>query len=297
MKRNLLLITIVLLSFGNVFAQDYHPFLNNSSWSVSNTVSCCRPTIIETIDDGSDVVIGAYTYKKYNDPFPGNDSNFNLIENVYLREDVGAKKVYKIVDGVDVLLYDFSFVVGSTIRQYGFDFTVTLVEDIAVNGGTRKKITLRSDQQYSGQHLKQVWIEGVGSLSHPFYPERNMYNVVSSGGGISIKTKCSFQNGGFIYGNAADCGSSLGIDENLSTIQNISFSPNPFATELRIESEIAFQDVSVQLYNAVGQLVRENLHQSGNTITLNRGNLQSGLYFIQVTQGARLLKAAKIMVD
>lgn len=55
---------------------------------------------------------------------------------MYLREDVTAQKVYKLVDGTDVLLYDF-LQNGDAISQYGFTFIAT-VDQVAVNGGMRK---------------------------------------------------------------------------------------------------------------------------------------------------------------
>lgn len=51
------------------------------------------------------------------------------------------------------------------------------------------------------------------------------------------------------------------------------------------------------MYNAVGQLVREMPSQSGKSITLNRENLNSGLYFIQLFEKGILVKTSKILID
>jgi hypothetical protein len=64
--------------------------------------------------------------------------------------------VYKIAEGAEMVLYDFSLEMGDTISQYGYTFAVTSVEDIAVNGGTRKKMTLHSIELYLGYSLTQV---------------------------------------------------------------------------------------------------------------------------------------------
>lgn len=297
MKAKLLLAATLLVAFfGTVSAQDYHPFLNNSSWVINDWVSCCMPPEVHTIEEGTATIIGDYTYTMFNDPFPTQDSGA-VIPTVYLREDVAAKKVYKRVDGVDTLLYDFSLENGDTVSQYGFTFTAT-VDQIAVNDGVRKRITLRSVELYHDEQLKQIWIEGVGTTAHPFYPERNMYAVASSGGGYQIRTRCSFQNGEHIYGNA-NCAPSSALSTATATLSqsNITFTPNPVVTQLTISSDLDLQNVTLKLYNAQGQLVRETANLNGKLLVINRENLATGLYVAQLSKDGKLLKTAKLMVN
>lgn len=301
MKKAILFPIVFLLSFvTNTSSQEYRPLLNNSSWIINDWVSCCRPPEVKLIPEGTDEVINSHVYTKFIDPFPQYDSNSNLINFVYLREDVGAKKVYKIVDGVDFLLYDFSLQTGEMILQYGNTFTAT-VDYITLNDGTaRKRITLLSTEQYCGSSVKQIWIEGIGSNKHPFYPQNNMNNVCSSGGGLTIFTKCSFKNGVHIYGepNCQDLMQSmLGVNEAESISSQISFSPSPFNTELTIQSGTAFIEATVKLYNVRGQMVRESTKQSGNKLIINRDHLESGLYFIKLYEKGKLVKTTKIMVN
>ncbi len=297
MKSNLLFTAIILLLFTeNTFSQEYHPLLNNSSWLIYDWVSCCRPSVEKRIEEGTDEVIGLYTYKKFEDPFHcSNDINWNPIYTLYLREDIVERKVYKLVNGAEVLLYDFNFEVGSTIFQYGNNFVVTAIENINVEGGTRKKITLHSTELYCNSSLKQIWIEGVGSNKHPFYPEHNMYNVCSAGGGYNIVTKCSFQNGEHIYGSP-DCATFLNTNQQNEIASNINFSPNPFTATLNINSEIGFQNATLKLYNSIGHVVRENNNLKGQNIKIDRENLQSGLYLIQLFENNKLLKTSKVLI-
>ena len=296
MKKTILLPLLFVLSFVfDVFSQEYHPLLNNSSWIIYDWVSCCRPPIVKFIPQGTDVEVGGYTYKKFIDPFAV-DTPF-----VYLREDVATKKVYKIVNGVDALLYDFNLQTGDVILQYGNTFTAT-VDTITLNNGmTRKRIKLASDEQYCGSaRRRQTWIEGVGSDSHPFYPQHNGFIVCSAGGGWRINTRCSFQGGEHIYGES-DCpelmDTMLGLGEFEDGHSQIRFFPNPVSAELNIESDTAFIDARIMLYNSIGQLVRESSKQSGNRIVLNRGQLGSGLYFVQLYEQEKLVKTAEIMVN
>ncbi len=284
-------------SVESAFSQEYHPMLHNSTWLLYDWTSHGLPSEERMIEQAEDIVVGSHTYKKYIDQFPSYDSYSNLLHTVYLREDVAERKVYKIVDGVDLLLYDFNLENGSTIYQYGNTFTAT-VDYTIVNNGSRKRITLKSIEEYCGERLTQVWIEGVGSNKHPFYPDYSMYNVCSASGGMMVFTKCSFQNGEHIFGNP-DCASlmPLGIGESDMLSDNISVAPNPFVSELAIESAIAFNNASLKLYNAVGQLVREINNFSGQRIILNREDLSSGLYLMQLFEKGKLVKSSKVMVN
>ena len=287
----------LLTSVESAFSQEYHPMLRNSTWLLYDWTSHGWPSEERMIEQAEDIVIGSYTYKKYIDQFPSYDNYSNLLHTVYLREDVAERKVYKIVDGVDLLLYDFNLENGSTIYQYGNTFTAT-VDYAIVNNGNRKRITLKSTEEYCGERLTQVWIEGVGSNKHPFYPDYSMYSVCSASGGMMVFTKCSFQNGEHIFGNP-DCLSfiPLGVEESDMLSDNISVAPNPFSSELAIESAIAFDNASLKLYNAVGQLVREINNLSGQHIALKRENLNSGLYFIQLFEKGKLVKSSKVLVN
>lgn len=297
MKTKLLITAIFLLSFlENSFSQEYHPFLNNSSWILNDMVSCCRQPYIRNINEGVDVVIGAYTYKKFNDPFPSYGSTPGVyLDSIAIREDVTERKVYKMVEGVEVLLYDFSLETGDTIFINGYTWTAS-VDAFECNGNPRKRITLTTT---AGNYtLTQRWIEGVGSNAHPFYPARNIYSVMSSGGGYNIYTKCSFQDGAHIYGNADYCGlQMLGTANPVFNQDNVVFSPNPVVSELTIDAQSALQDATFKMYNVQGQLVREIGRLNGQKVTIGRENLNSGLYFIQLFENGKPIKSGKILVD
>jgi hypothetical protein len=295
MKAKLLLAATLLVAFfGTVSAQDYHPFLNNSSWVINDLVACCRPAELRNIEEGTPTVIGSYTYTAFNDPFAEASNN---IETVYLREDVTGQKVYKLVDGIDVLLYDFSLNNGDVISQYGFTFTAT-VDQIAVNGGMRKRITLHSVELYHEETLKMIWIEGVGTTAHPFYPDYNMRTVASSGGGYQIRTRCSFQDGEHVFGNA-NCvpTSTLATETQTAVVPQIVFAPNPFVTELTISSETALQNATFKLYDVQGRVVKQLNNINAKKATLNRENLNRGLYFAQLFENGKLVKTAKLVID
>ncbi len=291
MKTKLLLTALLFVAFsGNAFSQEYHPLLNNATWIIRDHVNCCRLPQTKTIEAAVDVVIGSHTYKKFIDPFASSGNSFFY---VYLREDEDERRVYSLVNGTEEVLYDFSLLQGDV---YGL-FTVD-VDYIDINGMNRKRITLRRHDEIHDIDLTQTWIEGVGSPAHPFRPACNMYNGLSSSGGRSINLVCSFQDGQHIYGNQDNCEALLlNTDENVVTNSVINFAPNPFVNELMIRSETVLQNVTFKLYNMQGQLVREIRNLSGNSVSLNRENLSSGLYFAQLFENNKLIKTSKLIVQ
>lgn len=292
MKAKLLLAGIFLFSFSeNSVSQEYHPYLENPTWVVSDWVSCCRPPYVRYIAEGLDAQIGEFNYKKFKDPFPMSGA-----DTVYVREDINERKVYRHQDDGDVLIYDFSLEQGDNITLNNIEF-VAAVDEIECNDGNRKRIILSSVQQYNGHTLTQTWIEGVGTTAHPFYPARNMYNVMSSGGGTVYTTRCGFQNNEHVYGNPDLCLQYLSNPTTEALERGVTFSPNPFATEFVIASGIDLHDAILRMYNAQGQLVREIKNINGQRMAIQRGDLSTGVYFVQLLQHGELIRTEKIMAD
>lgn len=280
-KKLLFLLFITVLSYTNSFGQ-YYPFLNNSSWNVGIANFGGGSNAI--INSGVNVVIGSFTYRKITDAVFGSD--------VFIREDVAAKKVFRRVNNVDELLYDFSLNVGGTYTTAtGSVYTVISITDTTVNGGTRRRFQL--DNGFFGF----TWIEGVGSPNHPLKP---FYELPSD---PYIYLLCSAQNGTAVYnqglangGTPTDC-SMLNVDENLFLKESINLAPNPFTTELKINSSILLQNATLKISNTLGQVVKEITAINGQELIVDRTNLNSGLYFIQMYQNGKLLLNSKILIE
>lgn len=284
MKTKLLLFAVFFLIISQTgFSQPYVPFLNNSSWNV--VVAGFTGAQDFVINTGTDVIIGSNTYRKINDPVFGADT--------YIREDVAGKKVYRRVDNVDQLLYDFSLPVSGTFTtSSGSVYTVISITNVNVNGGTRRRFQL--DNGFFGFS----WIEGVGSPNHPLVP---YYELPSD---PYIYLTCSAQNGTTVYnhgiangGTSTDCSMLLGIDNPNYLAQKIYFSPNPFNFELHISSVFNLDNVTLKLYNSLGQLVKEIKEINLQNYTLNRDNLNNGIYFMQVTHVRKIILRQKIIVQ
>ncbi|MGL2967164.1 T9SS type A sorting domain-containing protein [Flavobacterium sp. XGLA_31] len=286
MKTKLLLLSITLMSFlPKSLAQNYIPMLdNNASWNI--TVANFGGNTNLIIEPGVNVTIGAYTYKKIHDPF------FNT--DVYLREDTSTQKVYRMVNNVDQILYDFSLTNGSYITlANGITYQVTL-SNINVIGGTRKQYYLHSSNMFVEN---EIWIEGIGNNRHPLMPTYEMFFSDPY-----IYLTCSAQNGVNVYNHAiangqttpTDCSMLLSTDNfNLHTVN---FIPNPATNQLTIVSDQPFENALLSLYNSVGQLVKKINNIYGNQIIITRENLSEGIYFAQLTQNEQVTTKKIIFV-
>lgn len=283
MKKKLLFAFLFLTAFAeNSFSQTYVPMLNNSTWNIVSANFGGGQNLM--INPGVDVVIGSYTYKKFFDPSTNSD--------VYLREDTTARKVYRYINGVDRLLYDFSLQVSSTITLgNGSTYTVISITDVTVNGGTRRRFSLDNG------FFSETWIEGVGSSQHPFRPS---YEMPSD---PYIYLTCSAQNGVNVYNHnlangqstPTDC-SMLGLDDPKYSNREIHFAPNPFQTELTITTKSGFRNATLEIYNSIGQLVKKVSDLNGETLNIKRENLTSGLYFTHLTEAGKTISKNKIII-
>ncbi len=284
MRKKLLFILLIISSLSTEFSisQTYVPFLNNSSWNI--TVANFGGQYNLIINQGTDVVIGSFTYKKFIEPYYQND--------VYIREDVTTKRVYKLVNGFDQLLYDFSLQVSNTITlSNGLTYTVTSITDVNVSGGTRRKFNLYN---FAGG---ETWIEGVGSNNHPLIPH---YELPSD---PYIYLTCSAQNGQSIYNHGlangstpTDCSMLLSTNDYQNLNKQISFYPNPFNTELTISSETSLENLTLKIFNSLGQLVKEIENLNGNSIKINRENINNGIYQLQLIKNDKIINRSSVII-
>ncbi|MCB9233595.1 MAG: T9SS type A sorting domain-containing protein [Bacteroidia bacterium] len=72
--------------------------------------------------------------------------------------------------------------------------------------------------------------------------------------------------------------------------------PNPFSYQAVLQSLTGFQDATIQVVNAIGQVIRKETHISGEKFLLKRENLEEGIYFIQVSQGSKHILQAQMKI-
>lgn len=72
--------------------------------------------------------------------------------------------------------------------------------------------------------------------------------------------------------------------------------PNPFSTQTVIQTGNLLKNATLTVDNCFGQTVTQIKNISGQTITLHRDNLASGLYFINLTQDNQVIATKKIVI-
>ena len=93
-----------------------------------------------------------------------------------------------------------------------------------------------------------------------------------------------------------------GINE-LNNSSNISIFPNPFSYYITLQSDKIFKDATLTVYNSFGQEVKHLKNISGQSFTLQRSDLPSGVYFIRLTQdnlpdgqAGKIISTDKLMI-
>lgn len=72
--------------------------------------------------------------------------------------------------------------------------------------------------------------------------------------------------------------------------------PNPFNTATTIQTIDDLEDATLLIYNSYGQLVKQMKNLSGQTISLHRDHLPSGLYHIKLTDKNKVIGIDKIII-
>ncbi len=86
-----------------------------------------------------------------------------------------------------------------------------------------------------------------------------------------------------------------GIEETKNEIL-ISISPNPFSTQTILQTEIILKNATLTINNIFGQNVKQIKNINGQTVTLTRDNLPSGLYFLQLTEDKKIIVTKKLLI-
>lgn len=85
-----------------------------------------------------------------------------------------------------------------------------------------------------------------------------------------------------------------GINE-IDNEKSITINPNPFSFETVLKTKNGFKNISLSIYNSFGQQVKQINNISEPTISLQRDNLPSGIYFIQLADENNVITTEKLI--
>jgi Secretion system C-terminal sorting domain len=115
-----------------------------------------------------------------------------------------------------------------------------------------------------------------------------------------LPTSTSFTVKDYAYESTADAcilagEITLGLHENSS--QNVAaIFPNPVVSVATIQTTRNLDNANLTICNAFGQAVRQVKNISGQRVVLSRGDLASGMYFIRLTEGNKVVAVEKFIV-
>lgn len=90
--------------------------------------------------------------------------------------------------------------------------------------------------------------------------------------------------------------STLAVDER-STETQISIYPNPCSSSTTIQTNGLLKNAGLTIINAFGQSLKHIANISGNSVSLSRDDLPSGLYFIQLTEENKVIAVEKFIIS
>jgi len=305
MKKQLIILTILFLTITVVQGQTnvYHPFPDSAAeWregcsgpgaSIPPSVRCYD---IKNYLVG-DTILGVNNYSKIYQlgSYWVNDcSQFVYSWDNYIgaiRQDTIQKKVFSFSNlSSDTLLYDFNLSIGDTLSPSlindtsSFKNFVSSIDSILIGNSYRKRFWISTSFAPNYAAL----IEGIGSTLGLF---NQLIPPFEWGCGLS----CFSQNGMTLFPDTNTICQPVGIIEYQKNM-SLKIAPNPFNNVCIIQTDKVFDNSTLIVYNSYGQIVKQIKNISGQSITLHRDNLPSGIYFLQLTQDNEILTTDKIII-
>ena len=88
-----------------------------------------------------------------------------------------------------------------------------------------------------------------------------------------------------------------GIYETNLSVKKTLFFPNPFSSKTDLNPNIALENATLTLYNSLGNQLKQFENISGQTFTLFRNTLTSGLYFAILSEDNIVIAIDKLTIS
>ena len=101
---------------------------------------------------------------------------------------------------------------------------------------------------------------------------------------------------GYYYSNTTfSCNDTTSIN-GFGQCSGLTIYPNPFSIQTTIRSDKIFKNATLEVYNSLGQKVKQFDNISGEPIIFNRDDLASGPYFLRLTQDNKTCPTDKLII-
>ena len=286
MKKVILI--LFLFSFSLARAKSQSLVDTNNVWSVVECIWQGPGQWCNTINYhfGSDTIIGAYTYKKLI------GIGIFFPNPIGAREDTITKKIYFAGTTGDYLAYDFSLNLGDTFVSNSWCIQPMIVDSVdtvfLTNGEPRKRMFFNYAFNYD------IWIEGLGSLNG--LPYVDIYHCSAD---FYPELICFEENDTIKYHNSNYSGCFYSAINELSRKNSLlSINPNPFSDNTTISlSNKQIKLTDAMIFNANGQVIRRYNDIDNHEFKIEKKELNSGIYYIQVTDENSMTQRAKFIIQ
>lgn len=329
MKKLYFAIFLLILA-GNSSAQTYFPLLDSANeWSYTTqgigvrlnpafqSAPCTYPvnSFFNSFKQftTSDTIIDSTSYKVVM-------SSLQMCTMGYIREDTAAGKVYFLdnVSATEMLLYDFSMVVGDTIpiqfiaggMYVSGIYTLDSITTVNVFAGSRRAFHLNCHSSPSSFTL--TWVESVGNLNdvlYPYFDNSSSYGIYSNCPGVQHQFlqfmicfdhnyKVYFDNCAYTatqnnlnfstFTDSCDYWSFMGALNETYLASGFDIYPNPSGGKSTIDFEATCEsDFKISILDLQGKMLLKqiqsgHLHKGKNTIQIDLSELQNGMYIIEI---------------
>jgi hypothetical protein len=202
-------------------------------------------------------------------------------------------------------MIDLTFTVDMTKETTAFT-TVGVFGDFNGWDGAANPMTDQGNNIWTGT----ITVPENDSIEYKFILDATTAETFA-GGEVCTKTTTTFTNRFLAYGNmntaldtvcfascmACDTSSSTNqiiLDENLFTLQPNLVSNN--YTNIHFSNNMAIQQASIGVFNALGQQVSNILVESRDVYRMNVSNLPSGMYYVNVRVGNKMATKRMVIV-
>jgi len=217
-----------------------------------------------------------------------------------LKDDSLANKTFFVFPNstTDSLLYDYNLTVGDKIKGIIAQFfnpydtgVVLTIDSVLINGQYRKRWNFSEGDAGGPTFI----IEGIGTsagLLEPLYP----YNLEwTTRYLICVKDSSQTYFASNHYSKIG-CNSLYTRAHELNLLNKFSILPNPFSDEAILRTDQQLKNATATITNTFGQQIKQIKNITGKEIKIQRGNLSSGIYFLQLMQENKIILTAKLII-
>jgi len=290
-----------------LFGQKTNHFNNlDSKWNVARTYPAANqqnPNFVATTTtiygyQGDTLINDRQWFKLYST----NDSLFqkNLVYHGLTRTENNIVLFLDETYHLDTL-YNFNLNVGDSILfnlfgRYPEKIPVTAIDSLQINGEFYKRFKFAEPGITAFDELNEVWIEGIGSIHGPLFP--NFPRKFSQESPDSVLLTCTYSDNHQVWENSSysSCYTNIVLGIETHEVWNYNIYPNPFSDRITLENDRK-EKFDLTIINSLGQVVRKMKITSINE-AIDVSELNYGIYLLrindnEITRTIKLIKKHK----